>query len=78
MAGGFADASECRIDEIKFADIMADYGASLGKYAMESEAFARFKTIADRNNVQYVAHPYEGDDSLLVVEIDGVSRLDDD
>ena len=78
MAAGFTDASDCRIDEIEFADIMSDYGASLGEYAMEAEAFARFKAIADQNNVQFNAQPYDGDDSLLVVEIDGVSRLDDD
>jgi len=78
MAAGVADPSECRIDQIGFADIMSDYGVSSGEYAMEAAAFSRFKAIADQNNVQYRAEPYDGDDSLLVVEIEGVSRVDDD
>ena len=40
MAGGFTDAADCGIDTIRFADIMSDYGASLGNYAMEAEAFS--------------------------------------
>lgn len=78
MAGGFTDAADCRIDTIRFADIMSDYGASLGNYAMEAEAFARFKAIADRRGVSFDAQPYDGDDLFMVVEIDGVARLDDD
>ncbi len=78
LAAGFTDASDCRVDAIKFGDIMADYGASLGEYAMEAEAFSRFKAIAAQNGVHFNAQPYDGDETLLVVEIDGVSKLDDD
>ncbi len=78
LAAGFTDASDCRVDAITFGDIMADYGASLGEYAMEAEAFGRFKAIAAQNGVQFIAQPYDGDEALLVVEIDGVSKLDDD
>lgn len=78
LASGFTDAKDCRVDAIKFGDIMADYGASLGEYAMEAEAFARFKAIAAQNGVQFNAQPFDGDETLLVVEIDGVSKLDDD
>ena len=45
---------------------------------MEAEAFRRFKAIAAQNGVQFNAQPYDGDETLLVVEIDGVSKLDDD
>ncbi len=78
LTAGFTDARDCRVDEIRFGDIMADYGASLGEYAMEDGAFTRFKAIAVHNGVQFNAQPYDGDETLLVVEIDGVSKLDDD
>ena len=78
LRNGYTDASECRIDAIGFDDIMSDYGASFGEYAMEAKAFSRFKTIAERKAVQFTVEPYEGDETLLVVEIDGVARRDDD
>ncbi len=77
MRNGFADPSECRIDSIRFGELMKDYGGTCGEYAMEREAFSRFKQIADLNGVEFTAEPYDGDNEFLVVEIDGVSMDDD-
>ena len=78
LSGCFVNPKNCRIDAITFDDMMADFGSSFGEFAMEAEAFARFKAIAGRNGVQFTAEPYDGDDTLLVVEIAGVAILDDD
>lgn len=70
-------ADECRIDAVCFADIMRDYGGSLGEYAMERDAFDRFQETADLNGIRFRFEPDDGDDGFLVVEIDGVVRADD-
>lgn len=75
---GHGDANDCRIDEVTFDDIMHDYGGSCGEYAMESEAFARFKRIAALNAVTFTSEIYDGDATLFVVQIDGVQIGDDD
>ncbi len=77
LRDGYCDPQDCRIDAIRFGDIMQDYGASCGQYAMERGAFLRFKVAAEVNGIQFSAEPYEEDDSLLVVEIDGVVMAND-
>lgn len=72
-----AQAGESRIDAVCFGDIMRDYGGSCGEYAMEREAFVRFRKTAELNVTHFRCEPDDGDDSLLVVEIDGVVRADD-
>jgi hypothetical protein len=37
---------------------------------METDAFARFRTLAEKHNVTFEAEPYDGDDSLMVVEME--------
>jgi hypothetical protein len=37
---------------------------------METDAFARFRTLAEKHNVTFEAEPYDGDDSLMVVEVE--------
>ncbi len=68
---------ESRIDAVCFEDIMRDYGGSCGEYAMEREAFVRFRKTAELNGTRFRCEPDDGNDSLLVVEIDGVVRADD-
>ena len=75
---GYTPADECRIEAVFFGDIMRDFGYSLGQYAMEREAFVRFRKIAELNGIRFSYEPYDGDDSLLVVDIDGVVRADDE
>ncbi len=78
LRDGFADPKGCRIDAIRSGYIMQDYGASCGEYAMERGAFLRFKVAAEVNGIQFSAELYDEDDSLLVVEIDGVVTAGDD
>ena len=78
LKNGYGDADDCRIDAVTFGDIMLDYGASCGEYAMERQAFAVFKRIAGLNGVTFTSEPYDGDDTLLVVQVDGVRIRDDD
>ncbi len=54
---------------------MRDYGVSAGEYAMELEAFRRFQEIAALNNVSFESEPYDGDDTLIVVNVDA-TRLE--
>ena len=60
---------DCRIDKVTFAHIMKDYGCSSGQYAMEREAFLKFKETADKNSIKYEALPWEFDSSLMIVKI---------
>lgn len=75
---GDTPADECRINAVCFADIMRDYGGSLGEYAMERDAFMRFQETAELNSIRFRFEPFDGDDRFLVVEIDGVVRADDE
>lgn len=77
LQAGFTAPEYCRIDAINFGDIMQDYGASSGRYAMERKAFSRFKGVAEVNGTRFSVEPYDEDPSLLVVDIDGVVMADD-
>ena len=63
------EETEHRIDAIFFADIMNDYGSSLGEYAMEENAFQNFKIIAKENGVEYNAEEFYLDSTLMVVNV---------
>lgn len=64
--------ADYRIDKIRLADILKDYGCSSGQYAMEPKAFSVFKEIAERTNMKYEAEKFDDDPSLTVVEIEGL------
>ena len=66
---GYTD-NEFRIDDISIADIMKDYGCSLGEYAMEQSAFERFKIAAHTNSFHFNSEPFDCDSSLMVVTVD--------
>ena len=51
-------------------DLLRDFGCSGGEYAMEAAAFARFRTLAQEQGVSFEAEAYDGDDSLMVVQIE--------
>ena len=55
---------------VSWDDLLRDFGCSGGQYAMEADAFARFRTLAQEHGVSFVAEAYDGDDSLMVVEIE--------
>ena len=58
-----------RVQDVSWDDLLKDYGCSCGEYAMEADAFARFRTLAEEHSVSFEAEPYAGDDSLMVVQI---------
>jgi len=70
----FLDASffpgDCEIHAVSWDDLLKDYGCSCGDYAMEADAFARFKSLAQQHGVTFEAEVFYGDDSIMVVEID--------
>ena len=77
LKNGYGALDDCRIDRVTFGDIMHDFGASCGAYAMESKALSAFKRIAALNAVTFTADPFDGDDALLVAQIDGVKIRED-
>jgi hypothetical protein len=74
MSEGWVPASKWRIEAVSFTDIMRDFGYSSGEYAQEGDAFGRFQQLAESRGVDFEAEPYDGDETLLVVHIDGVAR----
>ena len=59
-----------RVHPVCWEDVLRDYGVSGGEYAMEADAFARFRTLAEEHKVPFESKAYDGDDSLMVVEIE--------
>lgn len=66
-----------RIDAVTIVEIMNDYGVSCGEFAMTSAAFRRFLAVAAANAILFRATPYDGDESLMVVYVEGVQFPDD-
>lgn len=77
MENSFKGRDEFRVDAVTIAEIMRDYGASSGEFAMEGEAFRRFSAIAAANAIRFRATPYEGDASLMIVNVEGVALRGD-
>lgn len=69
--------SGSRIDPVTLVEIMSDYGTSNGEFAMEPAAFHRFRAVADANGVRFRATPFDMDDSLMVVEVEGTRSPDE-
>ena len=65
-------SGEYRIEPVTLPRIMDDYGYSLGEYAMEREAFARFRAAANEAGVKYQASQVDFGPELTVVEVEGV------
>jgi hypothetical protein len=73
----FGDMRGRRIVDVSFADVMNDFGVSCGEYAMELDAFHRFKRVADLNGRTIYAKPYDCDETLIVVDLHGFDDDDD-
>ena len=61
---------DARVEAVHWDDLLRDFGCSGGEYAMEADAFARFRAMAEEHGVSFEAAAYDGDDSLMVVEIE--------
>lgn len=60
---------DCQIHSIALDELLKDYGCSGGEYAMEADAFARFQSLAQQHGITYEAEAFDGDDSIMIVEI---------
>ena len=60
---------DCQIHSVALDELLKDYGCSGGEYAMEAEAFARFQSLAQQHGITYEAEVFDGDDSIMIVEI---------
>lgn len=67
-----------RIVPVTLSQIMDDYGASLGEFAMEKGAFERFRAAATEAGIDFEAKPNSYDPELFVVTVEGVRWRHDD
>ena len=67
---------EYRIVPVTLSQIMD--GASLGEFAMEKDAFERFRAAATEAGVDFEAKTDSYDPQLFVVTVEGVRRRHDD
>jgi hypothetical protein len=72
-----AAMGEYRIEPVTLSRIMEDYGYSFGEFAMEAQAFARFRTAAREANVRFESAPVDFCPDLTLVNVEGVQRHDD-
>ena len=77
MKSSFSCVGTYRIDPVTIEQIMDDFGASCGDYAMEKEAFYRFITVAEKENIRFSAKEEDSDIPLIIVEVEGI-RISDD
>ena len=77
MRNSFSCVGPYRIDPVTIEQIMHDFGASCGDYAMEKEAFDRFKVVAEKENIRFRLNEEDPDIPLTIVEVEGV-RISDD
>ena len=68
---------EYRIEPVTLSRIMDDYGYSLGEFAMEREAFARFRAGASRAGISFQTGAVDFCPELTLVNVEGVKRHDD-
>lgn len=73
----FGDMRGRRIVRVSYADVINDFGVSCGEYAMELDAYKRFKHVADLNEREIHAKPDHFDETLIVVNLHD-SFVDDD
>ena len=72
-----AASGEFRIVPVTLAQIMDDFGCSMGEFAMEKAAFERFRDAANAAGVRFEAELFDYDDDLMVVNVEGVKIHDD-
>ena len=67
-----------RIVPVTLSQIMSDYGGSVGEFAMEKEAFNRFRDAATEAGVVFETETDPFDPELIMVTVEGVQMRDDD
>lgn len=69
--------SEYRIEPVTLSQIMDDYGYSRGEFAMEREAFGRFRDAANEAGIRFDTEAIDFCPELTLVNVEGVKRHDD-
>ncbi len=68
---------EYRIEPVTLSQIMNDYGNSLGEYAMEREAFTKFRAAASDAGIKYQTVDVDFRPDLTLFNFDGVKMHED-
>ena len=68
---------EFRIVPVTLSKIMDDYGYSLGEFAMEREAFARFRAAANEAGIRFDTSTVDFCPDLTLVNVEGVKNYSD-
>jgi len=55
-----------RLDAVKFAELLKNFGCAFGQYALEVQALARFEQAAKAHGLQYNVEEYK--DPLVEIE----------
>jgi len=72
-----AFGQEYRIEPVTLSRIMDDYGCSLGEFAMERDALARFRAAASEAGIRYEIGTIEFCPDLAIVNVEGVKIQDE-
>jgi hypothetical protein len=72
-----AAMGEYRIEPVTLSRIMEDYGCSFGEFAMEKEAFARFRAAAKEAKIQFKSAPVDFCPDLTLVNVERVKPHDE-
>ncbi len=70
LSNAMMSPQDAEFHPVSWEDLLRDFGYSRGQYAMEADAFTRFQKLAQEHGVSFEAEAYDGDDSLMVVEIE--------
>ena len=72
-----AFSGEYRVEPVTLSRIMDDFGYSFGEFAMEKQAFERFRAAADAAGIRFHAGPVDFTPELTLVNVEGVKRHQD-
>ena len=76
MRGAAFTEEEYTIEAVTLSRIMDDYGSSIGEFAMEKEALARFRAAASDVGVEFQTRSIAGLPELTLLNVKG-TKADD-
>jgi hypothetical protein len=68
---------EYRIEPVTLTRIMDDFGSSFGEFAMETNAFARFRAAANEAGIKFECRAVDGSTDVTLVNVEDVKRHED-
>ncbi len=66
LANAGLPVKDYRIDAVKFAELLQNFGGAFGQYALEAQALARFEQAAKAHGLKYRVEEYK--DPLVEIE----------